>query len=93
MRVGYFFGGGGIAVAEVFGGGLVEVANVCGGGGIAVLCGASRQFAWHWSVLTVAVATAPVPLLVLLGGLDVRDLVRLHDFVLETIGSVGVGWW
>lgn len=64
-----------------------------GGGGIAVLCGASRQFAWRWFVLTVAVATAPVPLLVLLGGLDVRDLVRLHDFVLELIGSVGAEWW
>lgn len=63
-----------------------------GGGGIAVLCGASRQFAWRWFVLTVAVATAPVPLLVLLGGLDVRDLVRLYDFVLELIGSVGADW-
>lgn len=64
-----------------------------GGGGIAVLCGASRQFTWPWFVLTAAVATAPVPLLVLVGGLDVRDLVRLYDFVLESIGSVGAGWW
>ncbi|MCC4118143.1 hypothetical protein LLG90_22575 [Aromatoleum toluclasticum] len=64
-----------------------------GGGGIALLCGASRQFEWHWFVLTVAVATAPVPLLVLFGGLDVRDLVRLYDFVLEMIAGVGAGWW
>lgn len=64
-----------------------------GGGGIAMLCGATRQFAWPWFLLTVAVATAPVPVLVLLGGLDVRDLVRLHDFVLGLIGSVGADWW
>lgn len=64
-----------------------------GGGGIAVLCGASRQFAWPWFLLTAAVATAPVPLLVLIGGLDVRDLVRLNDWVLNLLASVGAGWW
>jgi hypothetical protein len=52
-----------------------------GGGGIALLCGASRTFRWHWFVLTMMVATAPVPLLVVVGGLDVRDLVVLHDVV------------
>lgn len=64
-----------------------------GGGGIALLCGASRQFRWYWFVLTVAVATAPVPLLVVIGGFDVRDLVRLHDFVQEMVGRVAGGWW
>ncbi|NMG44581.1 hypothetical protein GPA22_12680 [Aromatoleum toluvorans] len=63
-----------------------------GGGGIALLCGASRQFAWHWFVLTVAVATAPVPLLVVAGGLDVRDLVHVHDFVENAIGRLVTGW-
>lgn len=63
-----------------------------GGGGIALLCGASRQFAWHWFVLTVAVATAPVPLLVVAGALDVRDLVSLHDFVGNAIGRLAAGW-
>jgi len=52
-----------------------------GGGGIALLCGASRQFEWYWFVLTVVVATAPVPVLVVVGGLDVHDLVHLHDFM------------
>lgn len=52
-----------------------------GGGGIALLCGASRTFRWYWFVLTMMVATAPVPLLVVVGGLDVRDLVVLHDVV------------
>ncbi|QTQ30196.1 Uncharacterized protein pbN1_02040 [Aromatoleum bremense] len=64
-----------------------------GGGGIALLCGASRQFAWHWFVLTVVVATAPVPLLVVAGGLDVRDLVHLHDFVQDMIGRLVAAWW
>lgn len=41
-------------------------------------------------MLTVALAIAPVPLL---GLDDVRDVVRLHDFVLELIGSVGADWW
>lgn len=64
-----------------------------GGGGIALLCGASRQFAWHAFLITTALATAPVPLLVLFGGLDVRALVRLHDAVLALIASLGAGWW
>jgi len=63
-----------------------------GGGGIALLCGASRQFEWYWFMLTVVVATAPVPVLVVAGGLDVHDLVHLHDFVQNTFARL-VGWW
>ena len=62
-----------------------------GGGGIALLCGASRQFQWYWFVLTVVVATAPVPVLVVAGGLDVHDLVHLHDFVQNTFARL-FGW-
>jgi hypothetical protein len=63
-----------------------------GGGGIALLCGVSRQFEWYWFMLTVVVATAPVPLLVVAGGLDVHDLVHVHDFVQNTFARL-VGWW
>lgn len=36
-----------------------------GGGGVALLCGASRQFGWRAFVLTIAIAISPVPILVL----------------------------
>lgn len=52
-----------------------------GGGGIALLCGASRQFEWHGFVLTVILATAPIPVLVVAGGIDAGTLVYLHDSV------------
>lgn len=41
-----------------------------GGGGIAFLCGASREFRWPSFVLTAALATAPLPLLVIAGKVD-----------------------
>jgi len=57
-----------------------------GGGGLALLAGASRQFAWKPFVLTVALAVAPVPLLVLAGLLDVTALLKqeggLHDLLI-----------
>lgn len=60
-----------------------------GGGGIALLCGASRQFEWHWFVLTVVLATAPVPILVVSGGIDASTLVRLHDAVQNLFVNLG----
>lgn len=45
-----------------------------GGGGIALLCGISGQFRWPGFALTVALATLPVPLLVLTGVLDLQTL-------------------
>lgn len=62
-----------------------------GGGGIAVLCGASRQFEWYWFVLTLLVATAPIPALVIAGGLDVRDIVHLHDWAEGLFARIGSG--
>lgn len=38
-----------------------------GGGGIALLCGFSRLYRWPWFVLTTALASLPIPLLVFLG--------------------------
>jgi len=52
-----------------------------GGGGIALLCGASRQFEWYWFVLTVVLATAPIPVLVVSGRIDASTLVHVHDLV------------
>lgn len=43
-------------------------AVIGGGGGIALAAGLSRLFALHWMVLTLCIATAPVPLLVWVWG-------------------------
>lgn len=54
-----------------------------GGGGIALLCGISGQFRWPGFALTVALATLPVPLLILTGVLDLQTVFDgrglLHD--------------
>lgn len=63
-----------------------------GGGGIALLCGASRQFEWHWFVLTVVLATAPIPVLVVSGGIDAGTLVHMHDLVQNLFVNL-VGWF
>lgn len=64
-----------------------------GGGGLAVLSGMSRRFDWRGFVVTVALATAPLPLLVLTGVIDVQPVLEhhghLHDF-LEGIGRLFV---
>lgn len=52
-----------------------------GGGGLALLCGGSGQFHWRPFVLTVAVATAPIPVLVLLGQFDPASLLQHHGIV------------
>ena len=49
-----------------------------GGGGIALLCGLSRQFGWRSFLLTVAIATSPVPILVLAGLLNLEPLMEHH---------------
>lgn len=38
-----------------------------GGGGIALICGFTRLYRWPWFLLTVALASLPIPLLVFLG--------------------------
>ncbi len=61
-----------------------------GGGGLALLCGLSKQFNWRSFVTTVAIATSPVPLLVILGVLDLGPLLEhhggLHDALDWTAG-------
>ena len=56
-----------------------------GGGGIAALCGLTRQFNGLRYVLTLVVATAPFPLVVLFGLVEVEPILEkhgiLHDFL------------
>ncbi len=52
-----------------------------GGGGIAALCGLSRQFHWWSYVLTLVIATAPIPLLVLSGQIDIEPLLERHGIL------------
>ncbi|MCH7692516.1 MAG: hypothetical protein IID50_03630, partial [Proteobacteria bacterium] len=52
-----------------------------GGGGIAFLCGLSGQFHWRRFILTVVLATAPIPLLVLTGLVPVEPILERHGIV------------
>ena len=45
-----------------------------GGGGIALVCGFSRLYRWRWFLLTTALASLPIPLLVFIGFLRVEDI-------------------
>ena len=61
-----------------------------GGGGIAALCGLSRQFYWWRYVLTLIVATAPIPLLVLVGQVEIEPMLEKHG-ILHDILSRAAG--
>ncbi len=52
-----------------------------GGGGIAFLCGLSGQFHWRRFLLTVVLATAPIPLSVLFGLVPVEPILERHGIV------------
>ena len=49
-----------------------------GGGGLALLGGVSKQFKWKGFLLTVVVATSPLPILVLSGVIDTQPLLEHH---------------
>jgi hypothetical protein len=59
-----------------------------GGGGLALLCGMSRQFGWRSFLLTVAIATSPVPILVLAGLLNLEPLMEHHGFVHDLLTRI-----
>lgn len=61
---------------------------VGGGGGLALLCGLSRQFSWHAFFLTVAIATSPIPTLVLTGLLNVEPLMQHHGFLHDALTQI-----
>jgi hypothetical protein len=52
-----------------------------GGGGIAFLCGLSGQFHMRRFILTVVLATAPIPLLVLFGLVPLEPMLERHGIV------------
>ena len=60
-----------------------------GGGGLALLCGVSGQFGWRGFVLTAALATSPLPLLVLFGVVDAEPLLQHHGFVHDLLERIG----
>jgi len=49
-----------------------------GGGGIALFCGITRQFRWPGFLLTVVIATSPVPLLVWFGFIQLEVFLQLQ---------------
>jgi hypothetical protein len=59
-----------------------------GGGGIAVLCGLSGQFRWWQYLSTLIVATAPLPLLVLVGQLEIGPLLERHGLLHDLLNRV-----
>jgi len=59
-----------------------------GGGGLALLCGLSRQFGWRSFLLTVAIATSPVPILVLADLLNIEPLMEHHGFVHDLLTRI-----
>jgi hypothetical protein len=60
-----------------------------GGGGIAALCGLSGQFVWWRFVLTLVIATAPIPLLVLFGQIDIEPLLERHGILHDLLSRAG----
>jgi hypothetical protein len=56
-----------------------------GGGGIALLCGLSGQFHWGRFILTVVLATAPIPLLVLSGLVSLEPMLERHGIVHDVL--------
>lgn len=59
-----------------------------GGGGLALLCGVSRQFGWRSFALTAAIATSPVPILVLTGLLSMEPLMEHHGFLHDALTRI-----
>lgn len=46
-----------------------------GGGGISLICGLNPHFSWKGFITTLAIATAPMPLLLMLGILQIENLI------------------
>lgn len=60
-----------------------------GGGGIAALCGLSKQFHWWRYILTLIVATSPLPLLVLIGQVDIEPMLERHGILHDLLSRAG----
>ena len=60
-----------------------------GGGGIAFVCGASGIFRWGGFLVTVLLATAPIPIVVSLGLVEVQPLLENHGLLHELLNYLG----
>jgi hypothetical protein len=58
-----------------------------GGGGIAALCGLTRQFNWWRYVFTLIVATAPLPVVVLIGLVEIEPLLERHGILHDLLSG------
>jgi hypothetical protein len=58
-----------------------------GGGGIAALCGLTRQFNWWRYVSTLIVATAPLPLVVLIGLVEIEPMLERHGILHDLLSG------
>jgi len=47
-----------------------------GGGGIALLCGMNRSFSWKGFMLTIAIASSPIPLLLYFGLIQIETFMN-----------------
>lgn len=63
-------------------------AVIGGDGGLALLNGMSPEITWLRFFLTIALATAPPPILVLLGLMNVEPLLRHHGFIHDLLTTL-----
>jgi hypothetical protein len=56
-----------------------------GGGGIAFVCGASGIFRWGGFIATTLLATAPIPIVVWLGLVEIEPLLEKHGLLHELL--------
>lgn len=48
-----------------------------GGGGIALICGINRAFSWQGFLMTITIATAPIPVLAYLGFIQIENFITM----------------
>ena len=56
-----------------------------GGGGIGLLCGLGRTFSWKGFVGTVVLAVSPIPILAVIGVLQLKVLLEKHGLLHEVL--------
>jgi len=47
-----------------------------GGGGIALLCGMNRSFSWKGFIVTIAIASSPIPLMLFFGLIQIEAIIN-----------------
>ena len=59
--------------------------TIGGGGGIAFICGVSGMFRWGGFLITTMLATAPIPIVVSLGLVELEPLLEKHGLLHELL--------